>query len=351
VIDQTGTRLFVSEAFEATPALAAGIDRGTEILAIGTASNNLVTVASLLASGGTTALNDALGPSTAGTTRFLQIRDASGTRTVSVTKADYSIDPVSARYGAQVITDNGRKIGYVNLRTFINTADPELRTAFANFKAQGITNVIVDLRYNGGGLVSIAETLANLLGGNRSSSDVIDYLTYRPEKSSNNSRTNFAVQAESVSPVKIAFIGMGGTASASELTINAFAPYLGANSALIGSNTYGKPVGQIAIDRAACDDRLRVIAFAVENSAHQGTYYNGLSQFVAASCQSADDLTYPLGDPREASTRQALNFLAGQSCTAIASSGQTSQSVSSSKRFLLSPDRPDTAQREVPGLY
>ncbi len=350
-LDQTGTRLFVIESFEGAPALTAGIDRGAEILEIGTTASNLQTVSSIVAGGGTNALNDALGPNTAGTTRYLQIRDASGTRTLSVAKADFSLTPVSSRYGAQVINDGGRQVGYVNLRTFINTADPALRAAFANFKAQGITNVIVDLRYNGGGLISIAELLSNLMGGNRASTDVIDYLTFRPEKSSNNTTTFFASQAESIAPTKIAFIGTGGTASASELTINAFTPFLHANSALIGSNTYGKPVGQVAIDRTACDDRLRVIAFALENSAHQGAYYNGLAPFVAASCQANDDIGYQLGDPREASTRAALNFLAGQSCTAIASSGQTSQSVSSGKRLLLSPTRPDTPQREVPGFY
>lgn len=347
--DTSGTRLFIIEAFENAPALTAGIDRGTEILAIGTTSSNLQTVASLVASGGSNAVNDALGPSTAGTTRYLQVRDASGTRTVAVTKADYSIDPVSSRYGAKVITDNGHQVGYVNLRTFINTADPELRTAFANFKAQGITNVIVDLRYNGGGLVAVAETLANLLGANRAPTDVIDYLTFRPEKASNNTVTNFTVQPESIAPTKIAFIGSGGTASASELVINSFWPYLHANSALIGTNTFGKPVGQVAIDRAACDDRLRVIAFAVENAAHQGTYYNGLSQYAEASCQATDDIGHQLGDPAESTTRQALNYLAGQSCTKIASSGQTSQSAA--RNIILSPPRPDTQQREVPGLY
>lgn len=347
--DTSGTRLFIIEAFENAPALNAGIDRGAEILAIGTTSSNLQTVSSLVASGGSTAVNDALGPSTAGTTRYLQVRDASGTRTVAVTKADYSIDPVSSRYGAKIITDNGRQVGYVNLRTFINTADPELRAAFANFKAQGITNVIVDLRYNGGGLVSVAETLANLLGANRAPTDVIDYLTYRPEKASNNTVTNFAVQSQSIAPTRIAFIGSSGTASASELVINAFWPYLHANSALIGTNTYGKPVGQVAIDRTACDDRLRVIAFAVENASHQGTYYNGLSQYAEASCQATDDIGHQLGDPAESTTRQALNYLAGQSCTAIASGGQTSQSLA--RNIILSPPRPNTAEREVPGLY
>jgi hypothetical protein len=182
---------------------------------------------------------------------------------------------------------------------------------------------------------------------------VIDYTTFRPEKSANNVIAYFNPQPQSIAPSKIAFIGTGGTASASELVIAAQIPYLHANAALIGTNTYGKPVGQIALDRSACDDRLRVIAFALQNAAHQGAYYDGLSSIVEASCQAGDDLTHALGSPLEASTRSALDFLEGRSCTRIASGGtQGAQSVATTgPRILLTPERPDTIQREVPGSF
>jgi C-terminal processing protease CtpA/Prc len=351
--DAVARRVIVAESFEGAPALAAGIDRGTEILAIGTSAADLRTVDAIIAAEGTAGVTNALGPSTAGTVRLLRVTDAAGTRDVSVAKADYALTPVSSRYGARIIDDGGRKVGYVNLRTFITTADPALRTAFAQFRTQGITEVIVDLRYNGGGLVSIAELMGDLLGGNRSTSEVFDYVTFRPEKSAENSTRMFAPQPQSVSPTRIAFIGTGGTASASELVINAFIPYLHDKAALIGTNTYGKPVGQIALDRAACDDRLRVIAFATQNAARQGAYFDGLATTVEASCQAGDDLTHPLGDPLEASTRSALDFLAGRSCSAISAAGQGTLAVSKTtgKRELLAPDRPDTPQREVPGLF
>ena len=253
-----------------------------------------------------------------------------------------------------MIDDGGAKIGYLNLRTFISTADPQLRAAFATFRAQGVTQMIVDLRYNGGGLLSTAELMANLLGGNRVRSEVFDYVTYRSEKSSNNNTAFFAPQPQSVSAMKIAFIGMGGTASASELVINGFVPYLHANAGLIGTNTYGKPVGQVALDRAACDDRLRVVAFALQNANRQGAYYDGLATTVEASCQAADDLTRPLGDPAEASTRQALDYLAGRSCTPITATTLAKGTASSLRvgtMDLLVPARPSTAQRETPGLF
>ncbi len=349
----SSTRLYVTEAFEGAPALAAGIDRGAEILAIGTSASNLRTVSSLYNAGGN-ALGDALGPDTTGTTRSFQIRDAAGTRTVSVAKTDFTLTPVSSRYGVQIIADGGQRYGYVNLRTFIDTADPALRSAFAQFRAQGITNIIVDLRYNGGGLVRTAELMSNLLGANRSTSEVMSYTTFRSEKSAENSTTFFAPQPQSVAPTRVAFIGTGGTASASEFVINAFIPYLHANAALIGTNTYGKPVGQIALDRAACDDRLRVIAFALQNAARQGAYYDGLANTVEASCRAADDLAYPMGDPREASTRSALDFLQGKSCTRIGASASAEARALSAPvtRVALTPSgEMSTAQREVPGLF
>ena len=118
-------------------------------------------------------------------------------------------------------------------------------------------------------------------------------------------------------------------------------------------------MGQIALDRGVCDDRLRVVAFATQNAARQGNYYDGLAGTVEASCQAADDITFPLGDPREASTRAALNFLQGKTCTriptgAVSTAAARTQSLTpvlNARRELLTPERPDTVQREVPGAF
>ncbi|MDQ8756005.1 S41 family peptidase [Sphingosinicella sp. LHD-64] len=351
-VDTVQRRVFVSEAFEGAPALAAGLDRGTEILAIGTGTN-LRAVGDIIAAEGSAGVTNALGPPTAGTIRVLRVTDAGGQRDVSVTKANFELLPVSTRYGARIINDGGRQVGYVNLRTFITTADPALRNAFAQFRAAGIAEVVVDLRYNGGGLVSIAELFGDLLGQNRATSDVFSYTVFRPEKSAENETRYFQPQPQSVAPARIAFIGTNGTASASELVINAFIPYLRADAALVGTNSFGKPVGQIALDRAQCDDRLRVIAFATQNAARQGDYFSGLAGRMDATCQAGDDIARQLGDPQEASIRTALDFLAGRGCTRIgtasASAARTQQT--SARRELLSPERPSTAQREVPGLF
>lgn len=350
-------RVTIAETFEGTPALAAGIDRGTEILAIGTTAADLVTVRDLLTSGGSGAVTNALGPGGPGVTRVLRVRDKDGTvREVTLTKANFNIDPVSDRYGASIIDDNGRKVGYINLRTFIGApAEQDLRAAFAQFRAQGITEVIVDLRYNGGGLVSIGELLTNLLLGQRSSSDVQSFTVFRPEKTSNNRTTFFMPQPESISATKIAFIATGSTASASESVANAVLPYLGANAALIGSNTFGKPVGQIAIDRAQCDDRLRILAFATQNANRQGDYFNGLASKFTSTCRAPDDLSNQLGDPREASILTALDFLAGRACTPISATATATTQGSREVRGtseLITPAQPKgTIERDLPGAY
>ncbi len=361
-IDSSGQRLFVSEAFEGAPALAAGIDRGTEILAIGTSSADLRTISQIIAEDGQVGLTDALGPSSAGVQRTLRVTDAAnGQRTISVTKADYDLEPVSSRYGAQVISDGGRDIGYLNLRTFISTADPALTAAFNDFKARGITEFIIDFRYNGGGLVSTAELMGDLLGRNRINS-VFSRLTFRSSKSQFNEVKRIANKTEAVAPMRIAFIGTSATASASELVINAFIPFLGPDLALVGSNTYGKPVGQIAEDREQCDDRLRIVAFATQNSQGNADYFDGLASSVEASCAAGDDISFPLGDPRENSVARALDFLAGRSCQPIAGASASSSAQSGSlspqaagadplSRSMLMPERPSPAQINSPGIF
>lgn len=355
--DPAAQQVVIAESYEGAPALAAGIDRGTRILAIGTNSGNIRTISAIVAAEGTQGITNALGPNDPGVSRVLRISDAAGTREVTVAKANYDLDPISDRYGAKIIAEGGRNYGYLNLRSFISSADPQLRTAFANFRAQGVTDIIIDFRYNGGGLVSTAELMGDLLGANRTQSEIFSQTNFRPSKAAENGRHFFTAQPESIAPTRIAFVGTGSTASASELVINGMLPWLGTNMTLVGSNTYGKPVGQIALDKAECDDRMRVVAFATGNANGQGDYYTGLAPRISNTCAAGDDLGLPLGDAREASVRAAIDFLAGRSCTtriADAGTGRTAQRSTArlpAEPEMLVPERPSAAQRELPGLF
>jgi C-terminal processing protease CtpA/Prc len=354
--DSADNRVFVIETFEGTPAYAANLARGDELISIGSQSVSL-----LMSTGGPQAVINALGADTAGVSRTLTVQHLSGVQTnVTLTKATYNMNPVSMQ-GNHVITYGGTQVGYINLRTFISlTAEDQLRSRILEFKNQGIDKVIVDLRYNGGGLIEVSQVLGSLLAANQVNNPFA-YMTFRPSQSANDETLNFQAEANAISATKIAFIGTGGTASASELAINAFAPYLGKNVALVGSNTFGKPVGQIGIDNTACDDRFRIIAFATENADHYGGYFDGLAvdatndpnSFLnkASTCRAIDDISHQLGDPNESSVAAALNWLNGGSCTAIAGTGvQTAQALRS-KYKPLQPAHPSATQERLPGLY
>jgi hypothetical protein len=102
---------------------------------------------------------------------------------------------------------------------------------------------------------------------------------------------------------------------------------------------------------------MRVIAFATGNAASSGDYFDGLAPKISNSCAADDDLSLPLGDPREASVRAAIDFLAGGSCTtpiAQAPAGASAQSRSvrmAAEPEMLTPAKPRAAQRELPGLF
>lgn len=352
IYDTVNNRVFIAEAFENAPGFGAGMDRGTELLAIGTDSTNLETVSSLMASGGPQAVINALGPSDPGVTRVIRFAQVGGAVVEqSITKEEYSLDPLSDRYGALVIDDGGKKVGYINLRTFIvsNAAD-QLRVAFGNFRAQGVSELIIDFRYNGGGLVSVADTFGDLMGEGRVG-EIWSKTVLRQSKSSENSTELFQSEANAIAPTKIAFIGRGGTASASELVINSMLPYIAPeNIALIGADTFGKPVGQYGFDLEECDLRLRAVTFKTVNANDQGEYFSGLAGVMPNTCIANDDIFTQFGEPNEASIAQALSFLRGQSCTPISGgAGQKAQSVGG--RELLQPRRPNTAQHEIPGLF
>lgn len=362
--DTAARRVFVQEAFEGASGLAAGLDRGTEITAIGTSAANLQTVSNLFAIGGIQAVVDAIGPSTAGTTRVLRFTQPGGAVIErSITKADFPLDPISDRYGAVILNDGGKRVGYLNLRTFIiaDAAD-QLRAAYGQFAAQGVTELIIDLRYNGGGLVDVADIMGDLMGHGRLG-QVWSRTVLRPSKASENETRTFRAEANAIAPSKIAVITTGASASASELVTNSLIPYLGTNMALVGANSFGKPVGQFGFDLAACDLRVRAVAFQTVNANNQGEYYSGLASVVPNTCRAGDDITRPFGDPQEASIAAALDFLAGRACTPITAGGadnvagglvegqRARQGLDLPERIPLQPARPNVVQRDLPGLF
>jgi carboxyl-terminal processing protease len=334
-------RLLVSQVIAGSAAADAGFVRGDEILAIGPDGAHLEPVGPHLADG---TLATLFPPPIAGEVRAFQVQALSGDAPVrTVTTRVYDLVPVPSTWVA-----NG--VGYVGLRTFVSTAGAPLRAAFRTFQDAGVSGVVVDLRYNGGGLVSIAELLADLLGGGLAPQKMYDLLL----NSGPGGRASFAAQAEAISDptLKVAFITTGASASASELVANVLDPYR--TIALVGSPTYGKPVGQFGYALTPCSDVLFLVAFGLVNALGHGDYYAGLPDgspdFHAAFCPAADDLTQPQNGLAEASTAAALHWLATGTCPP-APAGAGGLRLAAPATSYPTASAPTPAQRHIPGLF
>ena len=251
-------------------------------------------------------------------------------------------------------TESG-KVGYLHFRTFFGDANGRLLDEFAQFNAQGVRHLIVDLRYNGGGSVPIAYGLATLIGG--------------PELFENNRQTVLAkrihndllagldwdrtayfgcgvygaaelvAKCENESSLRdldnVVFITSRGSASASELVATALQPH--ENVTLIGERTYGKPVGQYGFDfcRADPNDRgsgvgtMWPVSFATVNADGFEDYYDGL----AVECEVPDDRANQLGTAEEGRIAAALRYIETGNCDSPAAA----QAAREQEAFQLMP--------------
>jgi len=344
-----GERLWVTDVYEESPAADGGLARGVEITEID-AGDGFEPVAAILAED--PALEEALGPATEGTTRGMRFVLAGGAAAeADFTKRLVEITPLAGS-GPAVLplpANPTVPVGYLNLRSFISTAEEPLRDAYAAFRAQGIEYFIFDLRYNSGGLVSVAELIGDLNGAARDDSDIYLEMRFNDRKASGNDVVRrFQSRAESVAPVRIAFITTGLTASASEIVINSLAPWV--EVAIVGDDTLGKPVGQSAFDLSGCDLRLRLISFQFTNADGQGGYYDGLASSLPFACRADDDLGLQPGDAAESSTAEALSWLGSGACTEVLTAGSRLSKAEARSR-VPQLRRPAAAQRYLPGLY
>jgi C-terminal peptidase prc len=344
----TGNRPFILDVFEGSPAADAGLQRGDEAIAVDQGSG-FVPVAQSLADG-STAFTDLLGIAEAGVQRGLRVLRNGQAIEMQLTKRTVTIDPVPDSFGTRVLPVTGTTgVGYLNLRSYIGTADPQLRTAFQAFRAQNVRDFIIDLRYNGGGLVSTAELVDNLLGGDRTAADTQYSIVYSPSKSAQNSTVRFQPQSQSVRPVRIAFLTTDATASASEININAMNAW--AEVAIVGSDTFGKPVGQLAFDLAnSCPDRLRLVTFKTVNANGASDYYEGLASSMRFACAASDTLTAQMGDPTDALTQAALQWINTGACASVISSFLDGRAKTSPSSRYPRSRQPSAAERWVPGI-
>lgn len=247
--------------------------------------------------------------------------DTDDTRTV--TAELYQEDPV---YLDSVYVVNGKKIGYLVYNMFVQAPygssgteyDQEVDAVFANFKAQGVTELILDLRYNGGGDERSATNLASLVGKNVSSSKEFfheEYNTLLTQylKSNYGSSVfinNFVTKSQNIGAnlSRVYVLTTDWTASASELIINGLRPYM--SVVTIGTKTYGKNVGSTTItdETGTIKWGLQPIIVKAFNSLGQSDYTGGFSPTVEVE----EPITLlPLGDTSEDLLGAAIQQITG----------------------------------------
>ncbi len=287
----------LQDVYEGSPADTGGLKRGDSILSVDGRP-----IAEVLANEGFTA---SLGPPEVGVTVELGWRDVDGNEFNAVfTKAVVTIPPVSS---ATVIDTSVGQVGYLNFRAFVEPADPALNQAFATFRSAGISELVVDLRYNSGGLLSIVEVLANLVGGAVTQGQVLYTLEYNADKSFLNETRLFRDTANALDLQRVVFITTPATASASEMAINGLEPFV--DVVLIGDRTFGKPVGQLGF--LFCQRVLRPVSFRTVNAVGNTDFFDGFTP----DCEAEDDLGAVFGDPAEASLAEAIRYLENGTCS------------------------------------
>jgi hypothetical protein len=275
-----------------------GLVRGDEILKV-----NGRTGADLIAA------NDfsALSPTKVGDTLALEISHNGGPpQMVNLIAAIYSLTPVPV---SQVLTlPNASKVGYLVLKDFITQAETPLAAAFDSFRVAGARDVILDLRYNGGGRISTATVLASLVAGSAYNQNVFTNLVFNTKQSSQNTSYRLASQATGFDRVVV--ITGARTCSASELVVNGLKPYV--QVVTVGGQTCGKPFG--FVPTTSCGSTFSAVNFESFNASGQGRYYNG----IAATCPATDDFTGQLGEATEALTTVATSYLQNNACPTVA---------------------------------
>ena len=308
-----------------SPATTANLLRGAQVLSV-----DNVDLVNATGQKNVDALNAGLFPNNAGEMHTFSIRDPGATapRTVTMTSANVTETPVT-----NVAVIQNTTVGYMLFKDHIATAEAALIDAVNQLKAQNITDLVLDIRYNGGGYLDIASELAYMIAGPTATAGktfeltkfndkypTTDPVTGQPltplpfEATTQGFSTAAGVALPTLNLARVFVLTGPDTCSASESVINSLRG-IGVNVIQIGSTTCGKPYGFYPADN--CGTTYFSIQFQGVNQAGFGDYPDGFSpaNTVAPAgvsvpgCSVADDLNHALGDPNEARLAAALTYM------------------------------------------
>lgn len=296
-------KVFLSFVYADSPAGKDGWQRGWEIIEV-----NDRPLSAYRKSNG---YDLQLGSNAPGVTNTFKFRLADGSLVKrTIPKADYQSNSVLYQ---TVFEEGGKRIGYWVYNSF--KVSPQVKPAksieveesMAYFQAKHINEFIIDLRYNGGGSVAVAEQILNYLVPADASEKLMYTNSFNKEKSELNEE-QFFEKIGDLNLSRVVFITSRGSASSSELLINCLSPYL--DLVLVGDNTYGKPVGAFPLSgyyKVLRENNVELvpITFAIANANGKASYYEGFPVDYAVS----DDPSKNWGDPGEERLNAALNII------------------------------------------
>jgi hypothetical protein len=288
-------------------------------------------------------------PSASGTHTFTILdRGSASPRTVTLAASALTMAPVQ---NVKALEAPNASVGYLQFNDHIAPAELQLVNAIGQFAAAGVTDLVLDMRYNGGGYLDIASELAFMVAGpGPTAGKVFERMSFNDRNPFNLSesqrRTPFHDTALGFSATpghalprlnlrRVYVLAGAGTCSASEAVVNGLRG-VGVDVVLVGGTTCGKPYGFYPADN--CGTTYFAIQFQGVNQQGFGDYADGF----APTCAADDDFGHERGDASERLLATALGHRATGVCQAgVARALAATRDVAGSGPPLLRPPARD----------
>jgi len=293
------SRIFFTLVEPQSPVAAAGITRSDELLAINGVTPDNFTDEFITAAFGAS-------DETIDMTVTVKKPTSALTQDITVTKGLYDVQTV---LDTKVLEHNNHRVGYLSFLSFLETSEDELTDAFATFDDENIDELVLDLRYNGGGRISVAEQLGSLIAGDAVENTTFTRFAYNDKYSSRDSSYLFRERNNSLNLPRVYVLTSPATCSASEMVINSLRPFV--EVVTIGDRTCGKPYGTQSRER--CGKSINALEIDLLNAANVGGYYNGID----ADCPVTEDISQALGQPSETLFSAALFHIDNAQCETV----------------------------------
>lgn len=254
----------------------------------------------------------------------------------AVTKTQFTKSQISANtvMAAQVknitIDAKPKKLGYLVFDSFKESSEQELNNAFAMFDQQQVDELILDLRYNSGGRISIAQQLSQQIAGDHVENEIFVKYVHNELQSSRNNTSYFnAVSDKSLNLTRVVVLTSANTCSASELVINALNPFI--EVIVIGDETCGKPIGMYPTQ--INDWTVFAINFQTQNAVGFGDYFDGLP----VDCTLQETIPGDWGDESEALLAEGIYYLQNDKCSVQSSASVKLRPIKQKLDFSKGP--------------